>query len=78
MQRSKLLEAIETNCPFTVHMADGNAYSVPHRDYIALPPKSASAFVFDDRGGFKVLSLLTMTSISVEGDDSPPAPADIR
>jgi hypothetical protein len=44
-------------------MADGKEYSVPHRDYISIPPKGSYVIVFDDHGRFSVLPLLTMTGL---------------
>ncbi len=66
MTRSQIEKAIERNQPFVLKMADGNEYSVPHRDYIALPPKAAYVIVFDAKNSgdsFDVLPLLTMTSL---------------
>jgi hypothetical protein len=50
-------------------MADGNEYRVPHRDFIALPPKAAYVVVFDAEGNsFDVLPLLTMTGLHQSTD----------
>jgi len=50
-------------------MADGNEYRVPHRDYIALPPKAAYVVVFDAEGkSFDLLPLLTMTGLHQSSD----------
>jgi hypothetical protein len=45
-------------------MADGREYTVPHRDYIWLPPNASYAIVHENDGHFTVLPLLTIgTSI---------------
>jgi len=44
-------------------MADGREYSVPHRDYISLPPRGSYVIVYDNNGRFTVLPLLTMTGL---------------
>ncbi|MGZ8901640.1 MAG: hypothetical protein ACXW3Z_16230 [Limisphaerales bacterium] len=44
-------------------MAEGQAYEVPHRDYISLSPGGAVAVVYDDQDHVWVLPLLTMTGI---------------
>jgi hypothetical protein len=44
-------------------MADGKEYSVPHRDYIFLPPNASYVIVYEDDGHFTVLPLLTMTGL---------------
>jgi hypothetical protein len=31
--------AMNSGVPFTLRMADGNEYRVPHRDYISISPK---------------------------------------
>ncbi len=66
MTRSQIEKAIERNKPFVLKMADGHEYPVPHRDYIALPPRAAYVVVFDaadDGESFDVLPLLTMTGL---------------
>jgi hypothetical protein len=64
MNRSQIEAALERNLPFTLLMADGREYAVPHRDYISLPPHGAFVVVFDDREHVYVLPLLTMTGLS--------------
>jgi hypothetical protein len=44
-------------------MADGKEYLVPHRDYISIPPRGVYVIVYDDKGHFTVLPLLTMTGL---------------
>ena len=63
MTREQIVSAVESGLPFTLHMADGKAYPVPHRDYISLPPKASYVIVYNDEGRFWVLPLLTMTAL---------------
>ena len=49
------------NEPLTLSMADGRECHIPHRDHLALPPRSTSVFVFDDEGRFTILPALTIT-----------------
>ena len=63
MNRDQIIAAIKNNLPFSILMADGREYQVPHKDYISLPPKGGFAIVFDDHGKFFVLPLLTMTGL---------------
>jgi hypothetical protein len=63
MSRAQIEAAIASNTPFTLKMAGGKEYPVPHRDYISLPPHAAYVIVYDDRGRFNVLPLLTMTGL---------------
>jgi hypothetical protein len=63
MTREQIKSAVESGVPFTLRMADGREYPVPHRDYISLPPKGASVIVYDDSGHFTILPLLTITGL---------------
>ncbi|HWB05099.1 MAG TPA: hypothetical protein VG796_18860 [Verrucomicrobiales bacterium] len=65
MTRKQLEAVIEEGAPFTLRLADGRLYQVPHRDYISLPPKNATvAVVYEDDGTVHVLPLLTMTGLT--------------
>jgi hypothetical protein len=63
MTRAQIESAVASGVPFTLRMADGKAYSVPHRDYIWLPPNASYVIVHEDDGRFTVLPLLTMTGL---------------
>ena len=63
MTRQQVESAVASGKPFTLRMADGKEYPVPHRDYISLPPKASYVVVYDDQGHFTVLPLLTMTRL---------------
>ena len=65
MTRKRLETVIEEGRPFTIRLADGRSYSVPHPDYVSLPPKNATvAVVYEDDGTVHVLPLLTMTGLT--------------
>lgn len=64
MSRSQVQAAIDSGIPFSLRMADGKEYHVPHRDYISISPKGTYATVYDDEERFFVLPLLTMTGIA--------------
>lgn len=64
MTMSQIESAIERGIEFTICMADGKEYRVPHADYISIPPKGAFVVVFDDKEHAFVLPLLTMTGLS--------------
>lgn len=66
MNRSQIEAALERNLPFTIHMADGKTYHVPHRDHISLPPKGAFVVVYDDQEHVYILPLLTMTGLTYQ------------
>lgn len=63
MTREQVESAVASGVPFTLRMADGKEYVVPHRDYIFLPPRASYVIVHEDDGHFNVLPLLTMTGL---------------
>ncbi len=63
MTRDQIESAVASGIPFTLCMADGKEYPVPHRDYLSLPPKASYVIVYDDEGRYTVLPLLTMTGL---------------
>ncbi len=65
MTRKQIESVITEGVPFTVRLADGRSYEVPHRDFISLPPKNATvAVVYENDGTVHVLPLLTMTGLT--------------
>ena len=64
MTRNQIESAIESGMPFSLMMAGGRKYNVPHRDYISLSPKGTFVTNYDDEEHFFVLPLLTMTGLS--------------
>jgi len=64
MTIAQIESAIERGSPFSIQMADGKEYQVPHPDYISIPPKGLFVVVFDDAAHAFVLPLLTMTGLT--------------
>lgn len=69
MTKEQVVSVAASGRPFTLRMADGKEYAVPHRDYISIPPKGSSVIVYDDHGGFSILPLLTMTGVESKLND---------
>ena len=69
MTRKQVESAIESGVPFTLRMADGKEYTVPHRDYIWLPPNASYVIVHENDGHFTVLPLLTMRGLRSKAPD---------
>ena len=63
MTRKQMESVVASGIPFTLRMADGRDYPVPHRDHISLPPNASYVIVYDDDGHFTVLPLLAMTGL---------------
>ncbi len=70
MNRAQIESAVASGIPFTLRMADGKEYPVPHSDYISLPPKGGYVLVYDNLGHFTVLPLLTMTGLESKVSDA--------
>ena len=52
--------------PFTVHLADGRHYRVPHRDNISMSPSGRTVIVYQNDDAFSILDLLLVTDLSVD------------
>ncbi len=70
MTREQVASAVASGVPFTLRMADGKEYEVPHSDYIWLPPKASYVLVHEDDGHFTILPLLTMTGLRSKGKEA--------
>ena len=49
--------------PFTVHMADGREFQVPHPDFLTMSPTGRTVIIFQQDDEFSILDLLLMTKI---------------
>lgn len=52
--------------PFTIHMADGRAFDVAHRDFVALSQSGRTCIVFLPDESYSVLDLLLMSELEVQ------------
>lgn len=53
--------------PFTIHLADGRSFRVPHRDYLSMSPGGRTVIVYQGDEAFSILDLLLVTELAVEG-----------
>ena len=51
--------------PFTVHMADGRAFPVPHPDFLSMSPTGRTVIIYQEDDEFSILDLLLMTKIQI-------------
>jgi hypothetical protein len=51
--------------PFVIRMADGRAFEVAHRDFVAVSPTGRTIIVYQDNENFSVLDLLLMSELQV-------------
>ncbi len=54
--------------PFTVHMADGRQFSVPHPDFLSMSPSGRTIIIYEDNEDFSILDLSLMTDIEMLPD----------
>jgi hypothetical protein len=74
MTKENLQSAIEAKVPFTITMADGKEYVVPHRDFIAFTGKLTAVIVSTEDDHIHVLPLLTMTGLHQQITPGPEKP----
>lgn len=74
MDIAQIEEAAHRGMPFTLKVADGDSFEIPHPDYLCLPPKTSAKrtyiAVHNDKGFASVLPLLTITSLTYRGDQT--------
>ena len=52
--------------PFTVLVADGRSFHVPHEDFISQAPSGRTVIVYHERGTCAVLDALLITGLELE------------
>jgi hypothetical protein len=70
MNIAQIEEAAKRGLPFSLKVADGDRFDVPHPDYISFPPQESQkrtyVIVYNDHGYASVLPLLTITSLTFQ------------
>ncbi len=56
--------------PFTIRMADGRAFSVAHRDFVAMSPSGRTVIVYESDERYSILDLLLMSELEVANGQS--------
>ena len=51
--------------PFSIHMADGRSFPVPHPDFLSMSPTGRTVIVYEQDDAFSILDLLPMTEIQM-------------
>jgi hypothetical protein len=52
--------------PFTLHLADGRALTVPHRDFVSQSPGGRTIIVYRSDEAFSVVDLYLVTELEVQ------------
>ena len=58
--------------PFTIRMADGRSFHVPHPDFLSMSPTGRTVIIYQDDEEFSILDLLLMTEIQMTSPASTP------
>lgn len=53
--------------PFIIHLADGRALAVHHRDFIAAAPSGRTVTVYQPDDSLNVIDLLLVTDLEITG-----------
>jgi hypothetical protein len=56
--------------PFTIHLADGRAYNVPHPEYLSMSPSGRTLIVYGEGDAFSILDLLLVTDLVIHRSTS--------
>jgi hypothetical protein len=56
--------------PFTIHLADGRSFHVPHPEFMWMTPRGRIALVAHEDESFDFVDLLLVTSIEVKPSSS--------
>jgi len=51
--------------PFTIHLGDGRAFLVRHRDFVSRSPSGRTIIVHGENDSFSVLDMLLVTELEV-------------
>jgi len=54
--------------PFTIHLADGRSFSVPHRDFVSQSPAGRTIIVYGAEESFSILDLYLVTELEVQAN----------
>ena len=74
MTHAQMKKRIEEDIPFTLHVADGRSYEVPHEDFIHLPGRGSIVFVTEypddpeEESLTSIIPLLMVSGITTRGD----------
>jgi hypothetical protein len=52
--------------PFKIHLADGRALPVRHRDYVSQSPGGRTVIIYESEEAFNLVDLLLVSAIEAE------------
>ena len=54
--------------PFNIHLADGRAITVRHREFLAMSPSGRTVIVYQPDDSHNIIDLLLVTDLEVKGN----------
>jgi hypothetical protein len=51
--------------PFTIRMADGRQFSIPHPDFLSMSPSGRTAVIYHEDDSASIVDLLLMTELDL-------------
>ena len=55
--------------PFTIHLADGRSFYIPHRDFLSPSPSGRTVIVYQEDGeSHSILDLLLVTELEIHAN----------
>jgi hypothetical protein len=61
--------------PFTIHLADGRTFIVPHRDFVSQSPGGRTIIVYGSGESFSIVDLYLVTELEVQAPAEPDSAA---
>ncbi len=61
--------------PFTIRLADGTSYNVPHSEFLSQSPSGRTIIVHHSDDTFSVIDLLLVTELKVAGSPTAAQPS---
>ena len=55
--------------PFTIHMADGRSFYIPHPDFLAIPQSARTVMVIDTTDHYNILDATLITELELHDPD---------
>jgi hypothetical protein len=67
IEQLRVVHQAQPFVPFTIHLADGRAVHVPHREFLSHSPSGRTIIVNHADDTFSIIDLLLVTELEVDG-----------
>lgn len=65
-EQLRAMREVQPFRPFTIHLADGRALTVPHRDFVSQSPGGRTIIVYRSDESFSLVDLYLVTELEVQ------------